>query len=373
MAREARILEPRWLVLIQGLITTVLGLSLVSSNHVVSIRIFIVSFSVSLKAMAFLAIFDGFILAVYGFMAREKTRNAWRIMVAGSLLTIVILSIGAGRHFHITAIGMAFSFFVIYIIFRRRREYIYPNRMLGRPEVAIALVTITFTILYGIGGSLLFGDQFRPPITNIANAFYFTGETVTTLGFGDILPVTIDAKMFTISLAFLGVAIFFSSITALILPTIERRLGGLVNRMEKRELKTLTDYILICGYSNLMQEYVSRMKSSGSVVVIIEKNPESAQSLRDEGYIVFEHNADDIDLLSSFDFSSAREIIIGSGDDAYNLIIAAALKSVIGNDNSSKVRVLVVDPKDMVKFAIMGFRLIDVSSILSRSLLEGNA
>ncbi|CAC12553.1 probable potassium channel protein related protein [Thermoplasma acidophilum] len=334
--------------------------------HVIGLAV-----GVSIKAMAFIAVFDGFVLSIFGFLMKEKTKTAWWIMVSGSFITVLILAFGAGRHYHITILGMAFSFFVIFMLIRRRREYVYPARILGRPEVAIALVTIAFTILYGIGGSLLFGDQFRPPITDLGNAFYYTGEVITTLGFGDILPVTMDAKIFTISLAFLGVAIFFSSITALILPSVERRLGGLVNRMEKRELKTLKDYVLVCGFSNLLQEYLSKMKATGTVVVVIERDEAKARSLRDEGYIVFDHNADDIDLLSSFDFSSAREIIIGSDDDAYNLIIAAAMKSVISDENRQKVRVLVVDPKDMVKFRIMGFSLINVSSVLSDSLYAG--
>ena len=45
-------------------------------------------------------------------------------------------------------------------------------------------------------GSLLLGNEFSPHITSLGNALYFTGETVTTLGFGDILPVTLTAKMF---------------------------------------------------------------------------------------------------------------------------------------------------------------------------------
>ncbi len=368
MARPNQILESRRLVLIQGVITILLGLSLISSTHVVFIHIIGLTLEISIKAMAFIAVFDGFVLAILGFLMKEKTKTAWWTMVLGSFITVLILAFGAGRHYHITVLGMAFSFFVIFMLLRRRREYVYPARILGRPEVAIALVTIAFTILYGIGGSLLFGDQFRPPITDLGNAFYYTGEVITTLGFGDILPVTMDAKIFTISLAFLGVAIFFSSITALILPSVERRLGGLVNRMEKRELKTLKDYVLVCGFSNLLQEYLLKIKAAGTVVVVIERDEAKAKSLRDEGYIVFDHNADDIDLLSSFDFSAAREIIIGSDDDAYNLIIAAAMKSVISDENREKVRVLVVDPKDMVKFRIMGFSLINVSSVLSESL-----
>ncbi|WP_297027211.1 NAD-binding protein [Thermoplasma sp.] len=370
MVSRAVLLELRWLVLIQGIITILLGLALLSSTHILLIHVFGLYIGISIKAMAFVAVFDGFVLSIYSFLTREKTKSAWRIMVIGSFITILILAFGVGRQYHITILGMAFSFFVIYVLFRRRREYVYPARILGRPEVAIALVTIAFTILYGIGGSLLFGNQFRPPIDSLGDAFYYTGEVITTLGFGDIVPVTMDAKIFTISLAFLGVAIFFSSITALILPSVERRLGGLVNRMEKRELRTLADYVLVCGYSDLLQEYLTRMKRSGTVVVVIERDESKAKSLRDDGYIVFDHNADDIELLSSFDFSAAKEIIIGSNDDAYNLIIAAAMKSVITDEIREKVRVLVVDPKDMVKFRIMGFSLINVSSVLSESLSE---
>ena len=43
----------------------------------------------------------------------------------------------------------------------------------------------------------------------LINALYFTVATVTTIGYGDIVPVTTLGKLFTVFFAFIGVSMVF--------------------------------------------------------------------------------------------------------------------------------------------------------------------
>ena len=192
---------------VMGLLTIALGVVLASSTHTYHISLFGLHFIIAERSFSFFTLFDGLFLIVLGFLQLQKTRGTWRLLLGALILTFILLVLSSERRYHLTLVGIVLSFLIFFIMFRQRKDYTMPSVTLGRPEIAVAIITIIFTISYGVGGSLLFGNEFSPPITNIGTALYYTGETVTTLGFGDILPITLTSRMFTISLSILGVAI----------------------------------------------------------------------------------------------------------------------------------------------------------------------
>jgi|YelNatPaOPRAMG01_1025707.scaffolds.fasta_scaffold01728_16 voltage-gated potassium channel len=357
------------LIFCLGLFTIFLGALGAPSSYMYSYKILGFSVNFSQRIVSFLTIFGGFFLVIVGYMLREKTRGSFRTFVAVVTFSI-LLNLVSGLHYdYVTLTGVVFGLIVILFLYRRRNDYVIWSAPRWGSEVVVALITIVFTVSYGVSGSLLLGNEFSPHITSLGNALYFTGETVTTLGFGDILPVTLTAKMFTISISVLGIAIFFGSMSILIAPIIERRLGGVVNMMEKRQLESLSDYILVLGYSSFIHEYLVKKKNAGKSVVIIEKSENEASKLKAEGFIVLNEAADDEEVLGSFKLTNASHVFIASGDDGYNLLIVATLGQVAPKDTfSGKVTVLVSNAGNGSKFRIFGYRILDLTQVISRSL-----
>jgi len=357
---------------VMGLLTIAFGIVLASSTHTYYIRLFSLHFMVAERSFSFFTLFDGFFLIILGFLQLQKTRGTWRLLLGAMILTLILLVLSSERRYHLTLIGIALGLLIFFMMFRQRKEYTMPSVTLGRPEIAVAIITIIFTISYGVGGSLLFGNEFSPPITNLGNALYYTGETVTTLGFGDILPITLTARMFTISLSILGVAIFFGAMTILITPIIQRRLGGVVTRMEKHQLENLQDYTLVLGYSEFVHAYVSDLQKQGKTCVIVERSQQESEKLRNEGFLVINQNADDEGLINSFRLSNCQRILVASNDDGYNILIAATINQAVRDSSiNDKVTILVTSYRNMSKFSVFGFQTVNVSSIISK-FLAGN-
>ena len=67
-----------------------------------------------------------------------------------------------------------------------------------RTSLAAATVFALFLVLvlmcYGVLGAFLLGAGFAPPVTNLPTAFYFTVVTVSTVGCGDIVPQSHEAR-----------------------------------------------------------------------------------------------------------------------------------------------------------------------------------
>lgn len=320
--------------------------------------------SMFIKERSIFTIFIGFFLLVISFGIKNKSRFAWRIIILFLLLSILIIFLKGFTIYYIDIIAVGFDIYILILLILHRKEYNYPTRFFNRPEVSVALVTIIFTVSYGIGGSLLFGSQFKPEIKDFYTALYYTIETVTTLGFGDILPVTTVSRMFTASLAVMGLASFFGAITILLAPIFQQRVSEVINIMEHFESKNFRDHILVCGYSTILSDFLEELKEKENLFVVIEKNGENATRLKNKGYIVINDNADNENLLKTLNLQETRKIVIASDDDGYNLLIAITIKQLdVGRKLRDKTIIVINDSKNYNKFKDFSEKIIDPNNI----------
>ena len=94
----------------------------------------------------------------------------------------------------------------------------------------ISLLVISVLVVggSGIGIYLIESPHEDAQITNLIDAFWWASATVTTVGYGDVVPVTESGRILGIVLMFVGISIIGAFISAL-----GARLVG--SRIKKRE------------------------------------------------------------------------------------------------------------------------------------------
>lgn len=318
-----------------------------------------------IKERGIFTIFVGLFLLIINVSVKNKSRLAWGIIFLFLLLSIFVIFLkGFTIYYYIDLIAIGFDIYILVLLLLHRKEYNYPTRFFSRPEILVASVIITFTVAYGIGGSLLFGSQFKPEIRDFYTALYYTIETVTTLGFGDILPVTTVSRMFTASLAVMGLASFFGAITILLAPIFQQRVSEVINIMEHFETKNFKNHILVCGYSPIISDFLETLKEQDKLLVIIEKDTEHATMLKNKGFIVINDHADNDILLKTLNLEYTQKILIASDDDGYNLLIAITIKQLdVAKKLKDRTIVVINDSKNYNKFKDFSDAIIDPNNI----------
>ncbi|GGM70384.1 hypothetical protein GCM10007108_05590 [Thermogymnomonas acidicola] len=360
-------LRVRNLLILEGVISISVSSYLATSTYVFHAHLLGQTIPVAQRSFSFASLFAGLFMVILGTLSTSRTRAVWYTSFLLLSLEVVIFLISLGRKSHVSLLGIILAAFTMFLLIRRRKDYVEPSQLLTDPRLAVSLIIVAFTAAYGVGGSLLLGQDFRPPITSIGTAIYYAGETVTTLGFGDILPVTLSARLFTVSLSVMGVAVFFGALTLLITPVIEKRIGGVTMTMERLGVRSLRDYTLICGYSPLVQAFISAQRSRGKNVVVIDDEV-GQEALASLGVLTVKGEPDDEKALSVFQLGNSECIVVGTSDDSRNMLICAALSQVVDGETRKKVSVIVNSPRNRNKFAPFGFRIIDLSELVSRSL-----
>ena len=157
---------------------------------------------------------------------------------------------------------------------------------------------------------------------SFADVLYFTMITVTTVGYGDIVPVTQQARLFDtfvvtpirlfVWLIFLGTAYDF-----------------LLKRVwEKWRMKTiqrrLDGHVVVAGYGTSGSEAVSELIRRGShpeTIVVLDERPTALRAAEECGANVMEANATRDAALKAARIERARALIVSAGRDDTSILI----------------------------------------------------
>ena len=181
-----------------------------------------------------------------------------------------------------------------------------------------------FTILaIGVTGyMILSGDTF-------VNALYMTVITITTVGFGEVHPLSPEEKIFTIFLILTSISIFgytVSSFTEYIIS------GQLFKQLKlKRVQKTiekLEGHTIVCGFGRNGKQAIVKLKNYQKEYVVIERNKNLIEILDTEEILNVEGDATTDEILIKAGIKRAKNLITALSSDADNLFVVLSARQL---------------------------------------------
>jgi voltage-gated potassium channel len=180
----------------------------------------------------------------------------------------------------------------------------------------IAVLLVLVHVLGVVGYMAIEGWSF-------ADALYMTVITVATVGYGETNPLSANGRAFTIGLIFVGIGTFTYAVSSLAAYWAEAQLLGLwgKRRMERR-IAELRDHIIICGGGNTAVHIAQELTQTRTPYVIIERNPEEEERLREIASDVLYSigDATDATVLRHVGVEHARGLVACMPDDRENLL-----------------------------------------------------
>lgn len=186
-----------------------------------------------------------------------------------------------------------------------------------------AAIAITVLLLYGfIGSTLIMGLD---PV----NSIYFTVITVATVGYGDIVPVTVTQKFFAMTLVLGGVGLLayaFILVTVSIM-AIEDITSG---TRQKRRIADTKNHFVLCGYGRVGSAVHKELLRRNQCAIIIEKdrNIVEKELWENPKILAIPGDATDEDVMKDAGIDRARGVIITTGDDVDNLFITLTTREI---------------------------------------------
>ena len=187
-----------------------------------------------------------------------------------------------------------------------------------------ALIGVLLLMLYGILGSIFIMRL------DAINSIYFTVQTIATVGFGDIQPITPLQKIFTVTLVMGGVALlayaFTLTITVVTMAVEEIASGA----RQRRMIAASRDHFVLCGYGRVGSAVHRELKKRNIVAIIIERNKDVVEKelWEDPEVLAIPGDATDESIMIDAGIKRARGVIITTGDDVDNLFITLTAREL---------------------------------------------
>ncbi len=257
-------------------------------------------------------------MLIMGFALLWRSRLAWivALLLAVTATTNTVL----GRHAHAGPLSTYFLLIVVALLVTWRSF----DRSSVAASTLFAVTSGLMLLLYATFGAYYLGAGFTPPINNLVTALYYSMVTMSTVGYGDIVPRTDEARLFTVSVIILGVAVFATSLTAVIAPLVSRSLLRIVNRRSP-QMKRHHHYVVV-GNTSLAINTAQELEKRGLVVVRILR--EAVDAAEAKGSKVVLGDPSTAETLRQADAEQATAVLAMLDDDAENAFVTLAMREL---------------------------------------------
>ncbi|SFV55737.1 Potassium channel protein [hydrothermal vent metagenome] len=208
------------------------------------------------------------------------------------------------------------------------RETVKPHITLGDElyvllaPFRLPLILTVLTMMFGTFGYMIIDDM------SLLDALYQTGITFTTVGFGEMAPISDIGRIFTISLIIFGFLIFSVAI-GIIVEVLNR--GELQNVIKERRMlyniARLKQHFVICYHNEFTIQVTKYLRESHIPFVVIDPSEnmhEIAIKYRYPYFVKGEPHTEEAILKSHL--SSAKGIITLADNIADNIATIASVR-----------------------------------------------
>ncbi|MBC8769153.1 potassium channel protein [Arenibacter sp. BSSL-BM3] len=196
---------------------------------------------------------------------------------------------------------------------------------LFRSRMYLALTLLVMVLLFGV-----FGYRFLSDYTWV-DAFYMTIITVTTVGFSEVRPLNVEAKIFTVILIITSVFIFAFAISVITEYVLSRNsLQLLKKKRVKNKISSISNHVIICGFGRNGNQAAERLKAYNRPFVVIERNKEVIEKF-EEDILFIEGDANEDETLIEAGIDRAQYLITAMPDDAANLFVVLSARQLNKN------------------------------------------
>lgn len=164
---------------------------------------------------------------------------------------------------------------------------------------------------------------------SITESLYMTVITLTTVGFGEVRPLSTPGQHFTIAFLVMGIATVGYSFSIVLSYLFEGQIvSTLRGRRMERQLRRLHDHYIVCGAGDIGREVVKEFRMAGTRYVVVERDPENSELASDEDVLVVRGDASEEATLLSARIEQARGLIAVLPSDVDNVFVTLTARQL---------------------------------------------
>lgn len=193
-------------------------------------------------------------------------------------------------------------------------------------ELRLSLMALALLLALGTAGYAWLEGM------TLIEALYMTVITLSTVGFGEVRPLSPAGRLFTIALIMLGVGtVAWALRNAAEVVLGETFWKGVRKQRMEEQLRALRDHYLVLGYGRIGRQVVRDLRARGQPYVVVDASPEVAEELLEEGHLHVVGDATQEEVLQQAGVERARGLVAALETDADNVLAVLTARALNPN------------------------------------------
>ncbi|MCW8944708.1 MAG: NAD-binding protein [Sedimenticola sp.] len=260
---------------------------------------------------------------------KEVLQKKWAYMTTPLAVIDLLAIIPSYRPLRFLRIFLLFRLFKLFRYARSINEFV---KVLTEKRFEFYTLGIFLTFVVFTAASAIYFFEARSEggeIENFFDGIYWAVVTISTVGYGDITPMTTEGRMITLVLIICGIGVI-SFTTSVIVAAFTEKMSELRDNRVFAELeKHKTRHIIICGFGRVGLVVAERLAASKERFVVIDPDAENIAHAKRLGYLGIQGNAEDGELLIQSGIQErAERILCLTGSDVVNVYITLTARDL---------------------------------------------
>jgi voltage-gated potassium channel len=186
----------------------------------------------------------------------------------------------------------------------------------------LPLIMMVFTMMVGAVGYVIIDDF------TLMDAIYQTGITFTTVGFGEISPISSAGRIFTITLIIAGFAVFTMAVGILVSELNKGHLSAIFKeRRMLYKIVRLKKHFVVCYHNDYTIEVTKQLRQNHIPFVVVDPRKEIHEWAREHKYPTYLQAEPHAELtMLKAHLAAAKGLISLSASIADNIALIASVR-----------------------------------------------
>jgi voltage-gated potassium channel len=161
------------------------------------------------------------------------------------------------------------------------------------------------------------------------DALYMTLITISSVGFGEIHPLSTAGRVLTIVIIVSGISVLTYSLGQVARIFVEGELRQILGRRKlEKQIAELKDHYIICGFGRIGGIIAKELSAENIPLVVIEQEPGRIEQLEACHYLYLNMDATADTTLIKAGLHTAKGLVTAVSSDADNVFIALSAKGL---------------------------------------------
>lgn len=235
--------------------------------------------------------------------------------------------------FHELRLLRLFVLFRIFKLFRYTARFRVFISVLSTKKFEFLILLMFASIVIFVSSVLVYvmeANNPQSPINTLFDAFYWSIVTIATVGYGDVVAVTMEGRIVAIFVIIAGISVIAFT-TSIVVSAFSEKLDEIRDMKTVEDIRKLKHFYLICGYESVAAEVAAKLKRDDLTIIVLDESQERIENAKKDGLVALNYDPGNVESYKKIgiDFDiQVKAVLCLRENDVENVYTALTVRSI---------------------------------------------